>query len=165
MRLSRYWMTGCMALVLLAAGRWPMQGERDDTELERRGWVTVSSPLSADEAVRKLKQAASRFGMPVMAQMRPSSAVGHRGEFDPQVLVLGSSDGHTPIVQAEASSPMDVPLKVLVRSMPDGSSQVMYSSARVWSSQADVPPELLQDMAALPKVVQSALRPPPIRQA
>lgn len=154
-----------MALVLLAASRWPMQGERDDGELERRGWVTLSSPLSADEAVRKLKQAASRHGMPVMAQVKPSGAPGSHGDSDPQVLVLGSSDGHTPIVQAGVSSQMDVPLKVLVQSMPDGSSQVMYSSAEVWSAHEEVPPELLQDMAALPKVVQSALRHPPSQQA
>ena len=162
MRLSRYWMTGCMALVLLAAARWPLQSERDENEgeLKQRGWVTLSSRLSADEAVQRLQQAASRLGMPVMAQVTPPAPLG-AGPGDPalpQVLVLGRSDGHTPILQAGATSQLDLPLKVLVQSMPDGSSRVMYSSAETWGSRAQIPPELSQDMAVLPQVVQAALK-------
>ena len=163
MRLSRYWMTGCMALVLLAAARWPLQNEQDETELTRRGWVTLSSHLPVDETVRRLRQAAQRLGLPVMAQVTPSIShgPGMKNQPQPQVLVLGQSDGHTPILQAEAASGLDLPLKVLVESMPDGSSRVTYSSAQAWSPpDEEVPQEWQQAMAALPQVVHAALKKP-----
>jgi uncharacterized protein (DUF302 family) len=157
MRLSRYWMTGCMALVLMAAGRGTLQGGRDGPDQERRGRVTVTSHLPVDETIRQLQQAALRLGWPVMAQVTPADQSGRGGPESSQVLVLGHFDGHTPILQAQTSSSLDLPLKLLVSALPDGSSQITYSTAQAWGPQAEVPSDLLRDMAALPQVVQTAL--------
>ncbi len=47
MRMTRIWMTGCMALVLLAAGRWPVREEVDADPRERtritQGAVRIGS--------------------------------------------------------------------------------------------------------------------------
>jgi uncharacterized protein (DUF302 family) len=157
MRLSRYWMTGCMALVLMAAGRGPLQGAREEADQDRRGRVTVTSHLPVDETIRQLQQAARRLGWSVMAQVTPADQHLSGGAEPSQVLVLGSADGHTPILQAQASGSLDLPLKLLVRALPDGSSQITYATAQAWGPQAEVPGDLLRDMATLPRVVKSAL--------
>lgn len=161
MRMSRYWMSGCMALVLMAAGQWPSVarevGDAGDADLERQGWVSMTSRLPMDQAVKQLQRAARAQGMPVVADVagKPlDDAAGTR------VLVLGRQDGHTPIFQAADSRTMDLPWRVLLQSLPDGSTRVLFNdpahiAARI--DHADPADGALADLGALPAVISAAL--------
>ncbi|RZI81921.1 MAG: hypothetical protein EOP38_17635, partial [Rubrivivax sp.] len=127
MRLRRYWMTGCMALVLMAAGRLPELREREDAPLAQRGWVTLTSRHSLDDTVDKLMQAAKSRGLSVMAKVSPQRPSGTDSAGAPAtVLVLGDLQGHTPVVQDTANAAPHLPMKVLVETQRDGSTTVSF---------------------------------------
>lgn len=174
MRMSRYWMSGCMALVLMAAGQWPsVDREAAESDLEREGWVSVTSRLPLDQAVKQLQRAARAKGMPVVADVAPAALAGQAAEASAdagagaaRVLVLGRQDGHTPIFQAADSSQMDLPWRVLLQSLPDGSTRVLFNdpahiAARI--DHADPADGALASLGALPEVVSAALSRPGAR--
>lgn len=169
MRMTRYWMSGCMALVLLAAGRWPQAAEREDAEQSGRGWVTITSKHSLDRTVKQLERAARAQGLPVVADVAAdATGKGKDGRVATRasrngtgrVLVLGRTDGHTPVVQqAGDASPVDLPLRVLLTSLPDGSTRVMFADPGQLADQSGLPEDIRHDLAALPRVVTAALQP------
>ncbi len=175
MRMSRYWMSGCMALVLMAAGQWPASAaDTVDTDLERQGWVSVTSRLPLDQAVKQLQRAARAKGMPVVADVTSAPAPGAASQewnaeaaaAETRVLVLGRHDGHTPIFQAADSGTMDLPWRVLLQSLPDGSTRVLFNdpahiAARI--DHADPADGALASLGALPEVVTAALSRPGAR--
>lgn len=156
MRMSRYWTSGCLALVLAAAGRWPMAAERDDVETDRRGWVTMTSALPLDQAARRLQNAAQAQGLPVLADVAPIGPVPELQE-PKRVLVLGHEDGHTPVMQNGDSGAVDLPLRVLLQQLPDGRTQVMFTDPAVTAARTARPADAWRDLAALPGVVSAAL--------
>ncbi|RZL09998.1 MAG: hypothetical protein EOP40_07970 [Rubrivivax sp.] len=153
-----------MALVMLAAGRWPAElGDREESDLGRRGWVTITSKYSLDQTARQLQRAARAQGLPVVADVASgasaaASAKGGHRDGAGRVLVLGRADGHTPVMQASDVSPPDLPLRLLLRAQPDGSTRVMFSDPSLLAGQASLPDDVMNDIAALPKVVSAALR-------
>jgi uncharacterized protein (DUF302 family) len=197
MRLSRYWMTGCMALVLLVAGR-SLPGpdlrssEREESDQERKGWVVSLSNRPLDETVRLLQQAARSHGLAVLADFTPGAIAGQvAGQLGGEaaggpsglerVLVLGRSDGHTPVLQlvgdanqtlaqqsggqagpqATAASARhagwELPLKLLVQTLPDGSTRVVYGDHTRFDALGGLPSELQKHLASLPSIVTAAL--------
>ncbi len=171
MRMSRYWMSGCMALVLMAAGQWPAAAaDAVDGDLERNGWVSVTSRLPLDQAVKQLQRVARAKGMPVVADVMSASAPGAASDeskaeaaAETRVLVLGRHDGHTPIFQAADSGTMDLPWRVLLQSLPDGSTRLLFNdpahiAARI--DHADPADGALASLGALPELVTAALSRP-----
>lgn len=148
MRVKRCWMTGCMALVLLVAGRGADATEREEGAREPDDWVTLSSPLSAEETVRRLRRAAERRGLAVVAEVKPAAT-----DTKAAVLVLGTEDGHTPMLQ-EAQAPLpELPLQLVVEAAEDGSSRVSYRRSRAWLRNEGLPEEWRARLARLPQVV------------
>ncbi|HIV71285.1 MAG TPA: DUF302 domain-containing protein [Candidatus Aquabacterium excrementipullorum] len=167
MRMSRYWMSGCMALVLMAAGQSASvarEADAGDADLERQGWVSLTSRLPLDQTVKQLQRAARAKGMPVVADVAAAaSAKQADGSSDTRVLVLGRQDGHTPIFQAADSNQMDLPWRVVLQSLPDGSTRVLFNdpahiAARI--DHADPADGALASLGALPEVVSAALSRP-----
>lgn len=193
MRLSRYWMTGCMALVLLVAGRSlpssDPRNESDESDQERKGWVVSHSNRPIDETVRLLQQAARNHGLAVLADLAPGAPSGQAsqaavGVAHQRVLVLGRPDGHTPVLQvvADAASAQDalgahgastptatgaadgarhagweLPLKLLVQTLSDGSTRVAYGDHSRFEALGGLPAELTKHLASLPSIVTAAL--------
>lgn len=170
MRMSRYWMSGCMALVLMAAGQWPVAAQDAvDDDLERQGWVAMTSHLPLDQAVKQLQRTARAKGMPVVAEVTsaPRAAASklksEAAAAETRVLVLGRQDGHTPIFQAADSGTMDLPWRVLLQRLPDGSTRVLFNdpahiAARI--DHADPADGALAGLGALPEVITAALNRP-----
>lgn len=173
MRMSRYWMSGCMALVLMAAGQWPSaarDADAGDADLERQGWVAMTSRLPLDQTVKQLQRAARAKGMPVVADVVADGATAStrptEGVSGARVLVLGRQDGHTPIFQAADAGPMDLPWRVMLQSRPDGSTRVLFHDPARIAAQidhADPADGALADLGALPEVVTTALGHPGAR--
>jgi uncharacterized protein (DUF302 family) len=137
----RLWMTGSFAVVMAALG--PVQ----DRILSKR--VFRQSPYSVGETVQRIEAEARHQGLSVLAELDGSQPV----------IVLGSSIGGTPVVMDRANSRPDVPLSVGVREREGGGVEVLLADdARARDSDwADLPSEVSNDLAALPRWVDRAL--------
>src|SRR5512139_1769929 len=92
----RLWMTGSLAVVMasLCTGR----GVLDDQRLSASMRVLRHSPFGVKETLRRIEEAAQARGLQVLAR------VGQQGP----VIVLASTAGGTPVLQASADSMPDV---------------------------------------------------------
>ncbi len=162
MRMSRYWISGCMALVLLAAGQASGRAESDSA---RRGWITRTSRFSVDETMAKLERAALERGISVFAKVdnnRAPAALGGEavaGEHRPasQVLVLSTDDAGTPVMQSESQARIELPLQIRVERGADGRTVVAVNDSSYLAEQGGAPSDVLSNVAALPGLIDSAL--------
>lgn len=157
MRMRRYWMTGCMALMLLAAQRWPGSNEREEADGKGHGWITLTSKRSVDETVRHIQRAARASQMAVVAQSAPAGPADAAQPPAARVLVLGDAGGQTPAMQSEQQTLPDLPLTVLVHQRADGRTEVRFPDPRALRREPGAPPDWLTRLAALPKVIRAAL--------
>ncbi|TAK80469.1 MAG: DUF302 domain-containing protein [Aquabacterium sp.] len=159
--MSRYWMTGCMAIVLLAANQWTNGQDDEDAPTQRRGLIAIGSRYPMEQTVSRLAEAARSRGFALIAQVkRPAQAESRESSGDDaQVLVFGTPDGHTPVLQAANQESLDLPLKMIVRSHADGTSTVLFVDPDQLAARADLQDagELADELAALPAVVGEAL--------
>lgn len=161
MRMSRYWISGCMALVLLAAGQASGRAESDSA---RRGWITRTSRFSVDETVAKLERAAQERGIAVFAKVdnRVPAPVGSQAATSDQlpasqVLVLSADDSGTPVMQSESRARIELPLQIRVEQGPDGRTVVAVNDSAYLAEQGGAPSDVLSNVAALPGLIDSAL--------
>jgi uncharacterized protein (DUF302 family) len=167
MRMTRLWMTGCMALVLLAAGRWL---PRDDLGEDGRGRlrVALSSRHGLNEAVDRIERLARQRGLVVMARAPAKGlpdALGVAGERQARVLVLGDANGRTPALQREGQAVPELPWQVVVSQRADGGTDIWLPPHEAWSDTlpeangqgADVSPDTVRRLQALPADVRAAL--------
>lgn len=161
MRLKRYWMTGCMALVLVAAGRMADVPDSEDAADSKAGWVTLTSKHGLDDTVKKLTAVARSRGMSIMAKVAPQRAGGQAQDQQAKassfVLVLGDHEGHTPVVQDGANASPHLPMKVLIKTLRDGSTAVSFHDSATLLSDADVPVEFTGGVRQLARVVGAAV--------
>ena len=142
----RLWMTGSLAVVMAAL--IPM---RDVSDSERSNLMRVlrHSRFGVNETVLRIEDSARRHGLSVLARMdglRP-------------VIVLASSVGGTLVVMDGATSALDVPLSVMVRAGAAGGAEVLITSRSAVGTDrwAELPPAVVDDLAALPGLVDRAL--------
>lgn len=158
---SRFWMTGCTALVLLAAGQ-PGLRANEDEDSSRRQAVTLSSGYPLDETLARIARQARQEGLAVVAQFdapgNPAGAAGAAGAAGPRVLVLGDEAQRTPVLQGQPHNRLALPLQVVVLPTADGGTQVAVDDAAYWGQQPVVPGEVVERVAALPMLIESALR-------
>ena len=149
----RFWMTGSLAVVM--AAMLPLSEGNDgsdasDAEPDTAMRLLRHSRYSVGETVQRLEAAARDQGLSVLALMpgvRP-------------VLVLGSSVGGTLVVMQEADSRPAMPLSVMVREASEGGADVMVAQAateRPSLDWQDLPAAVVDDLAALPVLVDRAL--------
>lgn len=175
--MSRYWITGCMALVLLAAGQ---STSRAEPEAARRGWITRTSRFSVDETIDRIEKAAQERGIAVFAKVGAGSAgvpsdrpLAAGGE-DPAlamasaaadgdapvasaVLVLAADEVGTPVLQPANSARIELPLQIRVERGPDGGTVVAVNDSVYLAEQGGAPPDVLSNVAGLPGLIDSAL--------
>ena len=161
MRMTRrIWMTGCMALVLLAAGRGLSRQEDDGVERSQRPRITMTSKFDLDETVRQIERTARKSGVAVLARAVPPPAEGEgMAAGETRVLVLGDDDGRTPVTQADGGQQLDLPWKVVIRLRADGQTEVSLPHPEA----LEIPPEdtiaeaTLARVSALPRVLQGTI--------
>lgn len=158
---KRIWMTGCMALVLLAAGRpASARDDQDDTEQRsQRTRITLTSKYDLDETVRQVERSARRNGLPVVARAEPASAdATATGSDSVRVLVLGDQDGRTPIMQADTGMHPELPWHVLIRQRADGQTEVSLPAPGALTALPDgVAQATLEKVSSLPDVLKSVI--------
>ncbi len=149
MHMTRLWMTGCMALVLLAAGRWLPREAPEETASGERNRPSLSTRHGLDETLSRIERLARQHGLLVLARPPARS--------DAQVLVLGDADGRTAALQVEGQSVPVLPWQVMVRQRPDGGTDVWLPAEDALPPVADVASDTLRQLRSLPQAVSDAL--------
>lgn len=146
----RFWMTGCVAVVLAAVG-----GTR--VVADERGLQSTASRYDVVETVERIEACARQHGLSVFARMaepgHPSPAAPELARGRQAVIVFASGEGGTPVLMSTANARPDLALMLYVRDGPSGGVEVLMPNAD-WS---DLPPEVAHDVAELPRVVAEAL--------
>ena len=142
----RLWMTGSLAVVMAALVPMRDVSDSDRSHLMR---VLRHSRFDVNETLLRIEQSARLHGLSVLARMGGSRPV----------IVLASSVGGTLVVMDGATSVLDVPLSVMVRAGEQGGADVLIASASPAGRERwlDLPSAVVDDLAALPGVVDRAL--------
>jgi uncharacterized protein (DUF302 family) len=147
----RFWATGAMAVVAAAALQLP--------ERSAQGWSMRSSRHSPRETALRIEQAARAHGLPLFVKYEPAQPL-QRAADEPAalVLVLGSDESHTPVMQGAEAASLQLPLTVLVRApQASGPTEVQFSDSAWLADQAELPAELAQQLAELPRLIDDAI--------
>lgn len=158
MHMTRYWMTGCMALILLVAGRWPQRDDLEDEHLRQRTRVTLTSKYDVDETARQIERSVRRNGLPVVlntAVKPPDGVAPELGEA--RVLVLGDESGHTPVLQMQGQARPELPRTVVIRPRADGQAEVLLTDPGGLAPPDGVSEQTLQKVADLPGMLKAVL--------
>jgi len=158
MHMKRYWMTGCMALILLVAGRWPQRDDLEDDHLRQRARIALTSKYDMDETVRQIERSVRRNGLPVVLRttVRPPNGTDQPHE-QARVLVLGDEDGHTPVLQTQDQGRPELPWTVVIRQRADGQAEVLLSDPVAMAPPEGVSQQTLQKVADLPGMLKAVL--------
>lgn len=146
---SRLWMTGCMALVLMLAGRGAraMGADGDDARRGPRALIQLSSKFDLDETTRRVEQLGRQLGWRVMA----------RTSGEARVLVWGDEAGRTPAVQV-AGEPLPVlPWQVTLRPLPTGGTEVSLIDPSAVPLPPEEAPTWRSRLAQWPQALRQAL--------
>ncbi|CAM5797612.1 hypothetical protein [Rhizobacter fulvus] len=143
----RLWMTGSLAVVM--AAMIPLRGA---SESERSHGLRLlrHSRYDVSETLQRIELAARDRGLSVLARVAGA----------PPVLVLASSIGGTLVVMNEADSRPAMPLSLMVSAAADGGADVLVAStheANASSDWSELPSAVVDDLRALPGVVERAL--------
>jgi uncharacterized protein (DUF302 family) len=117
---------------------------------DRAGVVTKLSPLSVGETVSRLLTLVASKGMKVFAVFDHSGEAAKVGLAlrDTKVVVFGSPQAGTPVMQASPMAALDLPLKVLVWADGD-QTKVSYTSPDALAARDDLSPELAARLAGI----------------
>lgn len=161
MRMTRYWMTGSMALILLVAGRWPQRNELDDEREGQGARVSVISKYEVDETMRQIERTVRKNGLPVLLRTAVKApddqAAEGAAEADAQVLVLGDADGRTPVWQSAESATPYLPWRVMIRRMADGRAEVILPDASHAHATDELDEGTLNRLNDLSKVIERSI--------
>ena len=147
----RWWVTGGAAAVLAAAAQGSV--------LSAESLAKRNSRHSLNETARRIERAAREHGMPVFARLTPPAPSVAAPAAEPTLmLVLGTDEAHTPVVQATEDAALQLPLTVWVRSPQDQDTEVQFSDSRWLADNAALPPELADRVAALPALIDAAIK-------
>jgi uncharacterized protein (DUF302 family) len=103
--------------------------DADRTPLGVDGVITKTSPWPVNETVRRLSELVAAKGMKVFAVIDHSGEAKHHGLDlrDTMVVIFGTPESGTPVMEAEPLVALDLPLKVLVWADGEDTS-VSYTS-------------------------------------
>lgn len=140
----RCWLTGCMAVVLLAA---------HDLQRRLQPAGSQASRYDLDETLRRLESQARLNGLSIFARL----GLDQRADgASTRLLVLGPSPDATPVIQTSPNAPINLPLTVCVEQQRQG-GVLVHLPRRLSLERFDASLDLLRSAALLPGVVDRAL--------
>lgn len=122
------------------------------------GIIDIPSHHSVQEAVDKLKNILQSMGVTLF------SLIDHSGEAEKvglkmpptKLFIFGSPKAGTPLMLASPSIALDLPLKILIREDSGGKVWVSYNSPAYLANRHGLPPELVQNIAAVEMLARKA---------
>jgi uncharacterized protein (DUF302 family) len=139
---------------MLSQGATVTEQRTEPTDAE--GVVTKLSPRSVEETVAALSALVTSKGMKLFAVIDHSgeaSAVGLDLR-DTKVVIFGSPQAGTPVMQAAPLTALDLPLKVLIWS-DEGRTKVSYTSPATLAARYQLADELAARLAGIDAVTDA----------
>ena len=121
------------------------------------GIVTIASKYTVAETVSRLEQALKTKGVKVFAIIDHSGEAARSGLQmpDTKLIIFGNPKAGTPLMLATQSIAIDLPLKILVREVAQDHVLVSYNSPGYLAERHDLPPDLLQPLAAVAAIADN----------
>ena len=93
------------------------------------GLIKVSSPVGHSETLKRVLASLKKHGVPLVARIDHAAAARATGLALPptELLIFGNPRAGTPLMCAERSVAVDLPLKLLVHEDSDGSAVLTYN--------------------------------------
>ena len=122
------------------------------------GIVTIPSHHTVDLTVERLKEILVSKGVTLFAVIDHSGEAAKVGMKMPptKLLIFGNPKGGTPLMLAEPSTAIDLPLKVLVWQDGEGKVWLSYNSPEYLQARHGLASDLLPNIAAGEKLAQWA---------
>ncbi len=128
------------------------------------GLHTVASRFDQGETLNRLETAIEAKGMTIFARIDHAAGAAEVGQaLRPTMLVIfGSAQAGTPLMQASETMAIDLPLKAVVSQDADGRTQVTYNDPHWLATRHGLPgsadPTVEKIAAALEAVVSAATK-------
>lgn len=136
----RCWLTGCMAVVMLAAG---------DARAEDFGQDRRQTRYSTSETMARVVASAQARGLSVVARIpMPGQHV--------EWLVLGPTPDETAVIQHAGDAGIELPLTLQISETEDGGAEVRFHDASMPGAHS-LSDDLRERMDALPELLDDAL--------
>ena len=122
------------------------------------GVVTISSAHSVDGTVSRVEEMLRERGVKLFALVDHSGEAKAAGLEMPatKLLIFGSPKAGTPVMLAEPSAAIDLPLKILVAQTADGGVTVSWNDAAWLRERHGFPAELASNLAAAEAIARKA---------
>lgn len=122
------------------------------------GIVTKLSPRSVPETVARLTEVLQEKGVKLFAVVDHSGAAREAGLSlrETRVVIFGSPQAGTPVMEAFPLVALDLPLKVLVWA-DGGETKLCYTSTRALAARYGVTDELAARLAAIDAITDAAI--------
>ncbi len=122
------------------------------------GFVSVKTIHSVDEAVHRLKAILEAKGVALFALIDHSGEAAKVGMTmrPTQLLVFGNPKAGTPVMLASPTSAIDLPLKILIWQDAEEQVWISYNDPAYLQERHALAPELLQNIAVVQKIAESA---------
>lgn len=122
------------------------------------GIVNIPSNHSVDETVTRLRDILESKHLTLFAVVDHSSEAGRIGlEMPPtKLMIFGSPQAGTPLMQAVPSVAIDLPLKLLVWEDAQARVSISFNSPAYLQSRHGLPSELLPNIAAAETLAKAA---------
>lgn len=120
--------------------------------------VVKQSPWSVEETVSRLEKVIARKGLKLFAVFDHSGeAEAHDLSLrDTKVVVFGSPEAGTPVMEAHPLAALDLPLKVLVWD-DEGTTRLTYTAPAELAARYDLDDALAARLAGIDAVTDAAL--------
>jgi len=122
--------------------------------------VTKQSPRTVEETVSRLRNLIDSKSLTLFAVVDHSGQAEARGLSlrDTKVVLFGSPEAGTPVMQAHPLVALDLPLKILVWD-DDGQTQVTYLGPAELAARYDLGDELAARLAGIDDLTDAATAP------
>ncbi len=132
--------------------------EKSMTSNPENGIATIPSRQSVDQTVGKLQEILQAKGVKLFALVDHSGEAEKAGmQMRPtKLLIFGNPKAGTPVMVAAPTSAIDLPLKILVWEDDGGKVRISYNSAAYLQARHGFPRELVQNIAVVEKLAESA---------
>lgn len=125
---------------------------------KEEGIVRIPSRRSVDETVDKLKSILQSKGVTLFALVDHSGEAEKAGMKMPptKLLIFGNPRGGTPLMLAQPSAAIDLPLKILVAEDSQGKAWISYNSVEYLKERHGLPQDLLGNIAIVATLASAA---------
>jgi uncharacterized protein (DUF302 family) len=125
----------------------------------QNGLIHTPSPRSVAETLERLRTILESKGLTIFAVVDHSGEAAKVGmQMKPtQLLMFGSPEGGTPVMQAAPTVAIDLPLKALVWQDDQGQVWITQNSAEYLQQRHQIPADLIKNLAVAGALIAKAV--------